>query len=108
MDLFLELQNKMRLLELALGELGKRGRENAQAEMDYRISLSEKIIREREKGLPATIISDVCRGDKSIAMMKFKRDCAEVSYKAALEAINVYKIEVRSLEEQINREWNRK
>ena len=106
-DLFQELQGRMGLLERALGELGKRGRENAQAEMDYRVALAEKMLQERDKGTPVTIVSDVCRGDKGIALLKFKRDCAEVSYKAALEAINIYKVEIKSLEEQIGREWHR-
>lgn len=107
-DLFNELQDKLRLLEVALGELGKRGRDYAGAEQDYRIALAEKMLTERANGQPATILGDICRGDKQIALMKFKRDCADVSYKAALEAINVYKVGIKSLEAQLDREWNRK
>ena len=107
-DLFIELQHKIKLLDVALGELGKRGRDHAQAEKDYRIALAEKMITERESGKPATILSDICRGDKSIAMLKFQRDCMEVSYKAAQEAINIYKIQIKSLENQLDREYNRR
>lgn len=107
-DLFLELQHKIALLDTALGELGKRGSKNAEAEMNYRIKLAEKILIEREKGTPVTIISDICRGDKEIARLKFDRDCAEVSYKASLEAINIYKIQIKSLEAQMDREYNRR
>ena len=107
-DLFIELQHKISLLDTALGELGKRGNKHAEVEMNYRVKLAEKILIEREKGTPVTIISDICRGDKEIARLKFERDCAEVSFKASLEAINVFKIQIKSLEAQMDREYNRR
>lgn len=106
-DLFTELRDKQRILETALGELGKRGREKANAEQAYRTALAQKILVERDKGTPVTIISDVCRGDKEIAKLKFERDVADVMYDSAKEAVNVYKLAIRTLDEQINREWNR-
>ena len=106
-DLFIELTDKQRLLEIALGELGRRGRENANAEQAYRIALAQKILAERDRKTPVTIISDICRGDREIAKLKFNRDVAEVSYSAAMEAINVYKLAIKMLDGQINREWNR-
>ena len=42
-----------------------------------------------------------------IAELCMQRDIAEVVYKASMEAINVYKLEVNLLREQIDREWNR-
>ena len=54
-----------------------------------------------------TIISDICRGTPEIAKLKFERDVAEVNYKAAMEAINVYKLQIKIYENQIDREWNR-
>lgn len=106
-DLFLELRDKQRMLETALGELGKRGREYADAEQKYRIALAQKMLIERDKGLPVTIISDICRGDKEIAKLKFNRDVAEVMYQAAQEAIQAYKLGIRMLDSQIEREWHR-
>jgi hypothetical protein len=106
-DLFLELRTKQQLLETALGELGKRGRENANAEQAYRTALAKKILSERDNKTPVTIISDICRGDHEIARLKFQRDVAEVMYESAKEAINIYKLAIRTLDEQINREWNR-
>ncbi len=106
-DLFLELRDKQTMLEKALGEFGRRGRDYAQAEQDYRVAIAQKMLVERDKGLPATILSDVCRGDKEIAKLKFNRDVAEVMYKAAEEAIQSYKLGIRMLDSQISREWNR-
>ena len=104
-DLINDISAKNKLLETAVREFGGRGRSHAQAERDYRIALSQKILEERDKGTPVTIISDVCRGSASIAKLKFERDCAEVSYKAAIEAINMYKLQIRLLEAQVEREW---
>lgn len=106
-DLLSELKGKMRMLDTALHEFGKRGRDCAKSEQEYRCALAEKILFERDKGTPVTIISDVCRGDKKIAEMKFNRDCAETVYDAAREACNVYKLEIKILESQIQREWGR-
>ena len=47
------------------------------------------------------------RGDKDVAMLKFERDCAEVVYDNAKEAVNVYKRQIDVLREQIEREWSK-
>lgn len=106
-DLFTELQDKQRLLEMALGELGRRGRVKAQTEHDYRVALSQEMLKKRDAGYPATILGDLCRGERDIAKLKFERDVAETMYTAALEAINAYKLNIRVLSDQIDREWHR-
>ena len=90
-ELMQELSAKVSLLDSALQQLGNRGRAYAKAEQD--------------KGTPVTIISDICRGNAEIAGLKFNRDVAETSYKAALEACNVYKLQIKVLENQIDREY---
>jgi hypothetical protein len=105
-DLINEMSGKMSTLEKALGELGKRGKAYAQSECDYRVALAEKMLTERDKGTPVTIIGDICRGDRAIAKLKFERDVAEVMYKSAMEAINTYKLNIKILENQIDREWH--
>jgi len=104
-DLLIEMQGRVHTLDTALKALGQRGRVYAQAEHDYRIALREEILKERDKGTPVTIINDVCRGEKKIAALRFNRDVAETVYEAAKEACNVYKLEIRTLDEQISREW---
>lgn len=107
MELINEIGQKSKLLDAAVRELGIRGRAYAQAEQDYRIALAEKIISERDKGTPATICSDICRGDRRIAKLRFERDVAEVVYKSAMESINSLKLQIRILDNQIEREWGR-
>ena len=106
-ELFADMQEKTALLDTALNQLGKRGRAYAEAEKDYKIALAKQILEERGNGVPVTIISDICRGNREIARLRFERDVAEITYKSAMEAINVYKLEVNLLREQIDREWNR-
>ena len=71
-DLMSELSAKVSLVDSALRQLGARGRERAKAEHDYRVALSKKILIERDKGTPVTVISDLCRGSAEIADLRFK------------------------------------
>ena len=107
MDLINELARLTTLLNEAIRQLGLRGKEYAATERDYRIALRQEILIERDAKTPVTIISDVCRGKREIAELKFKRDVAEVMYDAAKEAINGYKLQMRILEDQIEREWGK-
>lgn len=106
-ELMEELEQKSAMLDAALRELGNRGRAFAQSEHNYRVALAEKILSERDKGTPVTIISDICRGNREIAKLRFERDVAEIVYKSAMEAINIYKKQMQMLENQISREWGR-
>lgn len=106
-DLFNELQCKVALLDTALNQLGNRGRAHAQAEHDYKVALAKQMLIEREKSVPVTILPDICRGNREIAKLRLERDIAEVTYRAALEAINIYKLQVKVLENQIEREFHR-
>lgn len=105
MGLYQELQTKVGLLDVAVRELRARGTAYSQAERDYRVALRKAMLEERSKGTPVTIISDVCRGREDIAQFRFERDCAETLYRSALEALNVYKLQARLIENQIAREY---
>lgn len=104
-ELIQEIGAKSSLLDAAVKQLGVRGKAYAQAERDYKVALAKKIMQEREKGTPVTIISDICKGDSEIARLRFERDCAEVVYKSAMEAIQSIKLQIRILDAQIEREW---
>lgn len=101
-----EVWRRSELLEVALKECKTRGQAAAEAERVYRVKLAEKILMLREGGLPATLIGDVARGDKDVARLKFDRDCSQVVYDNAQEAVMVYKKQIDVLREQIEREWN--
>lgn len=82
----------------------ERGRAYAKAEHDYRVALAKKLYQLKEDGYPATTSSDLARGDELVAQLKFGRDEAEVLYKSLLEAINVFKIQLRVIESDIEAE----
>ena len=54
-----------------------------------------------------TIISDICRGDAEIARLRLERDIAQTVYESAKEAIQGYKLQIRILDAQLEREWSR-
>ena len=104
-DLMSAMQNNINLLNTAQKEFCNRGRTWAAAERDYRVALAKKILSERDKGTPVSIISEICRGSEEISALKFTRDCAEVVFISAMEAIYGYKLQIKVLEYQIDREW---
>ncbi len=93
-DLMIESNRLKNKLNFAIKELKSRGATKAKAEADYRVALAEKILIERNKGVPVTIISDICRGDEEIANLKMERDIAEVLYETCLQAIYATKLEI--------------
>lgn len=102
-----EVWRRSEMLEVALKECKTRGRAAAEAEQAYRVKLAEKILLLREDKFPATLIGDLARGDREVAQLKFERDCAEVVYDNAKEAVNVFKRQIDVLREQIEREWSK-
>lgn len=106
-DLIRRIDQRTQDLDKALNESVTHGLARAKAQREYRIALAEKILEERDKGTPATICSDVCRGDRRIADLCFARDTEDVLYQASLDAINIIKLNIKTLDAQIEREWGR-
>lgn len=104
-DLYSQLDQKTRLLDVAVRELRQRGTAYAQAERDYRVAKAKAILREREKGTAATITLDLVKGDREVSRLCFERDCAEILWKSALEFIQATKLQIKIIEAQIGREW---
>lgn len=57
----------------------------AQAERAYREALAKKILELRADGMAITACSDVARGEKHVAELKFRRDVAEGVREAAVQ-----------------------
>ena len=105
MDLFNELESKVQELEVSIKSLRKTGSNYAEAERDYKILLRQEVLKLRDEGQAIGVISLICYGIPSVAEARFKRDVAETIYKANLEAINSIKLQLRLLENQIQREY---
>ena len=100
-DLAIQINRLQSKLNLAIRELKTRGINKAKAEAGYRTALAEKILIERDSGMPVTIINDVCRGDRGIAKLKMERDIAEVLYETCLQAIYATKLEMNIINDMM-------
>ena len=105
MDLINELNIKIQQLEKSIKELRTSGTNYAQAEKDYKVLLRTECLQLRDDGMAIGMIDKTCYGIPSVAEARFKRDVAEAVYKANLEAINSIKLQLRLIENQIQREW---
>ena len=105
-ELMDELQQKMKQLDVAYKQLRKSGIARAEAERDYKIALSKKGLMLREEGMAVGMIEIAIYGTEEIAALRFKRDTADVVYKANQECINCLKLEIKVIDNQINREWS--
>ena len=104
--LYNELQTKTQQLDMSIKQLRKNGTEYAQAEKDYKVLLRQECLKLRDDGMAIGMIDKTCYGIPSVAEARFKRDVAEAVYKANLEAINSIKLQLRLIENQIQREWS--
>lgn len=105
MDLYAAIQEKLDTLDKAIALFGDRGKEEAEAERQYRMKKAEKILTLKAEGVPATLCHDIVNGDKEVADLRFKRDVARTMYKSIDHGINVSKLSVRILDEQLKREY---
>ena len=75
-------------LQKAIEEVPKISNEKAQAERDYEIALSGKILELKQQGNPITIIPKMAQGDAFVSELKFN-----ASVKAELLKIQYAKID---------------
>ncbi len=106
MDLLQELWKINDLLTKALEQYKQRGREYAQAYKTYRVMLAQELLRLRAEQVPVTIAYDIARGKEDIANAKEMEIITESLYESCKEAINTYKLQMKIIQEQINKEWS--
>lgn len=106
MDLEIELERKMKDLDIAIKSLRKTGEEYARAYTDYRIALAKELLILKNEGYAITLAGDIARGKPEIAHLKFLEISKEAIYKANLESINATKLSIKIIQEQKNREMS--
>jgi hypothetical protein len=57
--------------------------------------------------MAVTLINQIVYGIPEVASKRFKRDIAETMYQTNLEYINTTKLQLRILENQLQREWGK-
>ena len=106
MELLDEINVKGTQLDQALRTLRQHGIALAEAERKYKEAVSKEALRLRDEGMAVTLIDKVIYGLPSVSLLRFERDCARSVYDANYEAINVKKLQLRILENQLNMEWS--
>lgn len=107
MDLWIELEQKRKLLDKAINDLATNGYTLAEKERDYKIEINKKALELRAEDTPVTLINTIIYGYEDIAKLRFERDTAQVKYNSNLEYINTIKLQIRILENQLSREYGR-
>ena len=105
MDLYQELQQKLKELETSIKMLRHTGTAYAEAEKNYKILLRTECLKLRDDGMAIGMIDKTCYGIPSVAEARFQRDVKEAVYRANLESIASIKLQLRLIENQLQREW---
>lgn len=107
MDLIQELWRINELLTKALEQYKTRGIEYAKAQAKYRKLLAQTILKLKADGMQTTLIGDVARGQDDVVEAKEQEIIAETMCDSCKESINGFKLQMRILQDQINKEWGR-
>ena len=105
-DLWQEIRETQRLLELALSEAKRRGEVMVRAEAEYYTAKAEASFDLKEQGVPVTFIQTVIKGVPEVCEAMTRYHAAQVEYENAREGRNVYKKKLDTLREQYAREWS--
>lgn len=106
MDLTIELNDLIKKLDISVKSLRTTGSDYAKAYTDYRVALAKELMVLKEEGYAITLAGDIARGKPEIAKLKFKEISSEAIYKANQESINALKLQIKIIQEQINKEWS--
>lgn len=105
MDLYNEIQQKIKQLDTSVKLLRTNGTNFAQAEHDYKMKIAEVVFKMKDDGTPATLINLVVYGDKEVARLRLDRDIKQVIYDANKESIQSIKLQLRLIQAQADKEW---
>lgn len=105
LDLYQELDGKLRQLDACIRQLRQTGGAYAEAERDYQIEKSRVAMDLKTQKMPVGLITMVIKGVPSVAKLLFERISREVVYKANQEAIMSLKLQIRIINDKINREF---
>ena len=106
MEIWEEINANEAELERSLATLKKNGEASALAEREYRVAKTKAILELKIKGYPVTLIPEIVKGLSDVAELDVKRHIAEVTYRANLEAINIYKKKSDDLRMIFEKEWS--
>lgn len=104
-DLMNELDTMRQELHDSMRRLRRNGEALAQKEHDYQLIKAQTVLLMKAQGCTITEIQLSIKGQPAVAEALLERDKAKTMYEANQEHINVVKLELRVIENQIRREW---
>lgn len=105
MDLLEKLNRLIEDLDKSVKTLRSTGQAYAQADKDYKIKLSETLLRLEAEGRPVSNLIYIARGMEDVAEAKYQQIAKEALYKANYESIQSLRLQIRVLNEIIRREY---
>lgn len=105
MDLYNQLASLIQQLNASIRQLRHSGNDYAEAERDYRMLLSEELLKMEAEGRPVTNLYNIARGTRKVAEAKYKQIATEAVYRANLEAIQAVKLQIKVVQAQIDKEY---
>ena len=104
-DLYLEMQDKKRQLYSAINRLRELGTLKSSAKKNYHVRYTQMWLVERAKGRAIGELENTLKGFEEIAELLQIRENLEAEYDVCQEMINALKIDVKTIENQLNREF---
>lgn len=104
-ELLKERDEKRALLLASVKALKKSIQEKAKTEADYKMLLRQEALKLRADGMAQGTVEMTVYGLENVAEAKMKRDIADETLKACYETLQVIKLEIRIIENDINREY---
>lgn len=105
MDLVNELESLIEKLNISVKQVRISGEEYARADRDYKVALSETLVMLEAEGRPVSNLIYIARGYKKVADAKYQQICKEAIYKANLESIQSLKLQIKIVENELDREY---
>lgn len=107
-NLYEQLRILIEQLKNSVKVLKTNGITLANREREYKELLRIETLKQKDEGINSTLIDKVVYGVPEVAKKREERDIAEVTYKANLEGINSVKLQIKVIEELINKDLRSK
>lgn len=106
MDLYNQLMDLSKQLDISIKQLRYTGQDFAQATQIYRMKLSEELLKLEAEGRPVTNLMAIARGKPEVAKAKYDEIAKEAIHKANLESVQGIKMQIKILQAIIDKEWS--
>lgn len=107
-NLYEELRILIEQLKNSVKVLKSNGITLANREREYKELLRVETLKLKDEGIQTTLIDKIIYGVPEVAKKREERDIAEATYKANLEGINSVKLQMKVVEELINKDLQKK